>query len=399
MKPPICFFLLTVLLPLISSAAEKITVTVANDLDAARPAETITVPWPEIASHLPKVLPSHLLVKDAKGATVPDQLINLRPEEHRDNYESIIFQHDFAAGEHTATFTIESTDTPVPPFPTKVFARYVPERFDDFAWENDHVAHRTYGPALETPTGGKDQMVSSGLDVWCKRVRYPIIDRWYLMGHYHEDSGEGLDMYDVGKSRGCGGTGVWDGKQLFVSHNWKTWKVLANGPVRVIFELTYEPWDAAGRVNRVSENKRITMDAGHNLDQVESTFNFETESSGSSKPTVAIGIAKHTKGIASAEPTQNEKGGWFSFWEEFTKDGQLGTGVVLPADTLTGFAEDELNHLVLTKAKSGEPLRYYVGAGWDRSGDFPDKASWEKYLSDFAARLKSPLKISVSDVQ
>ncbi len=396
MKIPLRFFLLPVLLPLVSGAAEKITVTVTNELDAARPAETITVPWSEIAGRLPKTLPSHLLVKDASGATIPDQLINLSPEEHRDNYESIIFQHDFAAGEKTATFTIEKTDAPVSPFPSKVFARYVPERFDDFAWENDRIAHRAYGPALETPTGGKDQMVSSGLDVWSKRVRYSIIDRWYLMGHYHEDTGEGLDMYDTGKTRGCGGTGVWDGKVLHVSHNWKTWKVLANGPVRAIFELTYEPWDA-GNGMMVSEVKKFTVDAGHNLDQMDSVFQWLQKEE--TPVTIGIGIGKHTKRLETAELTENEKENWFSLWEKYAKDGQIGTAALLPANSPISFAEDNDNHLVLVQAKTGNPLRYYVGAGWDRSGDFSDKASWEKYLSDFAARLKSPLKISVGDAK
>src|SRR5438067_6230668 len=248
------FVLFASLASLGAGAAEKITVTLTNDLDAARPAETFVVPWSEIAKRVPDTLPSHIIVKDANSATLPDQLINFKPEEHHDNYESIIFQHDFAAGERTATFTLEKTDAPVPAFPTKVFARYVPERFDDFAWENDRVAHRIYGPALGTPAAGSSQMFSSGIDVWCKRVRYPIIDRWYLMGHYHDDTGEGLDMYDVGKSRGCGGTGIWDGKQLFVSKNWTSWKVLANGPVRVVFELTYEPWDV-GNGAMVSETK------------------------------------------------------------------------------------------------------------------------------------------------
>src|SRR5438067_892716 len=172
------FSALLVLAPLLAPAAEKMIVTVTNDLDAARPAETIVVPWKEIAARLPGTLPSHIIVKDASGAVVPDQLINFKPEEHHDNYESIIFQHDFAPGEHTATFTLEKTDAPVPPFSTKVFARYVPERFDDFAWENDRIGHRIYGPGLEAPTSGKEQMMSSGIDVWCKCVRYPIIDRW-----------------------------------------------------------------------------------------------------------------------------------------------------------------------------------------------------------------------------
>ncbi|MGC3992100.1 MAG: DUF4861 family protein [Chthoniobacteraceae bacterium] len=79
-------------------------------------------------------------------------------------------------------------------------------------------------------------MISSGVDVWCKRVPYLIVNRWYTKSLYHEESGEGLDMYDTGKTRGCGGTGIWDGKTLAVSHNWIAWKVLANGPVRTVFE-------------------------------------------------------------------------------------------------------------------------------------------------------------------
>ena len=46
----------------------------------------------------------------------------------------------------------------------KVMARYVPERADDFVWENDLVAYRAYGKALEgNPT-------SPGFDVWVKKA-------------------------------------------------------------------------------------------------------------------------------------------------------------------------------------------------------------------------------------
>ena len=34
-------------------------------------------------------------------------------------------------------------------FVTKTYARFVPERKDDFAWENDKIAFRTYGKAIE----------------------------------------------------------------------------------------------------------------------------------------------------------------------------------------------------------------------------------------------------------
>ena len=96
-------------------------------------------------------------------------------------------------------------------------ARYVPERFDDFAWESDRIAHRIYGQALIKAEG----TISSGADVWIKKDRRLILDEMYATKHYHEDNGSFMDDYRVGKSRGCGGLGIWDGKKLFVSSNWK----------------------------------------------------------------------------------------------------------------------------------------------------------------------------------
>ena len=384
-------------------AAGRLTVTVTHDLPTARPAETITVPWTEVNKALPQARVQHLAVKDSAGHVLPYQVTNLLPlgkDPKREgiSYGELIFQHDFAAGEKSAAFTVESIEALAPVFPSRAFARYVPERLDDFAWENDKVAHRTYGPALgepDEPKTGKEVLVTSGLDIWCKRVSYPIVDRWYNIGHdhYHEDEGEGMDMYQVGTSRGCGGTGVWDGQKLYVGRNYKSWKVIANGPIRAIFELTYDAWDTAG--GRVSETKRFTVDAGHNLDQIESTFIAQT---GPKEIIVAIGVNKNSgdKGQdTKAVQTKNQADGWFTQWEVQKTNGSLGEAVIVPAG-LEGFAEDAVNQLVLAKATSGQPLRYFVGAGWSKAGEFTTQESWNACVAAFAARLKSPIKITLT---
>lgn len=386
------------------TAADKFTVTVSHDLDAARPAETITVPWTAVQGAMPGALLQKIAVKDAAGHVLAYQVTNIDPEAKDPQgkgvaYGELIFQHDFAAGEKSATFTIEKTDTVSPVFPAKVFARYVPERLDDFAWENDRVAHRTYGPALAepAPTGSnKEVLITSGLDIWCKRVDYLVVDRWYNKGHdhYHKDEGEGMDMYQVGKSRGCGGTGVWDGKKLYTSRNYKTWKVIANGPVRAIFELAYEAWDANGV--KVSEVKRFTVDAGHNLDQMDSTFTFD----GAKDVTIAIGLNKDCadKGQeAKTEVSQSETNGTLSQWVVQKSNGDLGTAIILPSSTLQGFAEDAFNQFALVKATSGAPVRYYVGAGWTRSGQFPTKESWDAYVATWVKRVNSPIQVKVGE--
>lgn len=388
------------LAPTLAFAAETLTVTVAHDLALARPSETITVPWTEVNRALPGALIQRLVVKDSRGRVLPHQVTNVAPLAKDPKnvgaaYGELIFQHDFAAGEKSATFTVEKTDTLIPVFPNKASARYVQERLDDFAWENDRVGHRTYGPALAAPAppgSDKEVLVTSGLDLWFKRVDYPIIDRWYNKGHdhYHKDEGEGMDMYNVGKSRGCGGTGVWHGGALFTSTNYASWKVLANGPVRAVFELSYDAWDAGG--TKVTEVKRFTVDAGHQLDQIESTFTF----AGPKQLTVAIGLNK-TPSDKKQDPqiavVKNERDPALLQWAQQKSNGAIGMAIVLPG--ATGFAEDALNHLVLAQVESGKPLRYYAGGAWDRAGHIVSQEAWTAYVAQAAARAKNPVRVSL----
>lgn len=333
-------------------AAEKLAVTVQHDLSIARPSETVAIPWSDVNAALPGALIQKIAVKDAKGNVLPYQVTNVAPLAKDPKgvgaaYGELIFQHNFAAGEKSASFTVEKIDTVAPVFPVKAFARYVPERLDDFGWENDKIAHRTYGPALAAPAPAgvtKEVLVTSGLDLWFKRVPYPIVDRWYNKGHdhYHKDEGEGMDMYNVGKSRGAGGTGVWDGKQLYTGVNYASWKVLANGPVRAIFELHYAAWDAAGK--QVSEIKRFTVDAGHQLDRIDSTFQYE----GNEPITVAVGLNKNPSD-KNQDPnvTVKREGAVLLQWVEQKSNDAFGTAVVIPG--AEGFAQDNLNELILAR--------------------------------------------------
>lgn len=384
---------------LAAHASDKLAVTVHHDLGIARPSETISIPWSEVNARLPGALIQKIAVKDAKGRVLPYQVTNVAPlakDPHNVGaaYGELLFQHSFAPGEKSASFTVEKIDTVAPVFAPKAYARYVPERLDDFAWENDKLAHRTYGPALGAPSPAgmnKEVLVTSGLDLWFKRVPYPIVDRWYNKGHdhYHKDEGEGMDMYNVGKSRGAGGTGVWDGKQLYTGVNYASWKVLANGPVRAVFELHYAAWDAGGRP--VSEIKRFTVDAGHYLDRIDSTFQYP----GDEPITVAVGLNK-TPSDKGQEPviTFRREGPVLLQWVEQKTNGAFGTAVVLPE--AEGFAQDSLNELILAKASPGKPLRYYAGGAWSRAGEITTLAQWQRVAQDTAARAGNPVRVTLA---
>jgi hypothetical protein len=386
-----------------AQAADRMKIDVTHGMNLARPAETITLPWSEVNRILPGALLQHIALKDAAGRVLPYQVTNVAPQAKDPQgkgiaYGELIFQHDFAAGEKSATFTVEKIKELAPVFASRVSARYVPERLDDFAWENDKIAHRAYGPALAAPAppgSDKEVLVTSGIDVWFKRVAYPVVDRWYNKGHdhYHEDRGEGMDMYNVGGTRGMGGTGVWNGKTLFTARNYSTWKVLANGPLRAIFELRYDSFDAGGI--QVTEVKRFTVDAGRNLNQVESTFNF----SGAANLTVAVGLNKAPgdklqETVGKVAPLRAD--GALTQWFTQRSNGAFGTAVLLPDAGEAAYAADEKNELVLAKVTPGQTLRYLIGAGWTRSGDFASQQDWLAYVSAAAARARSPLVVTVS---
>ncbi len=82
--------------------------------------------------------------------------------------------------------------------------------------------------------------------------------------------------------------------------------IYANGPVRAIFELRYEPWDAGNGV-KVAERKRFIVDAGQQLDEIQSTFDFTPAPSSDGTLTVAIGLTEHPA-AADVQVKPDERG-------------------------------------------------------------------------------------------
>jgi pectinesterase len=242
-----------------------------------------------------------------------------------------------------------------------------------------------YGKALET--WAQEPLTSSSVDVWFKRTRRLVINDWYMVDDYHRDNGEGADMYSAGKSRGCGGNGIWDAGKLYTSANFIDSKVFANGPIRVVFELTYPAFDAAGAV--VTEIKRITLDAGHNLNRFESRY-----SGRSAGPKMQAAGIKKSPGSAVA---QDKARGVLRTWEPVKADGSnFGCGVIVDPAQVKDIVEADGNVLVVTAMSAGSDVTYYAGSGWDRSGDFKSVEDWDRYLDQAAQRIRSPLSVSVA---
>jgi hypothetical protein len=362
-------------------------VTVRNPIAIARTSETVVLQ----AAELQRLL----AVNDVRRVHVreygshQDLLVQAVDTNSDGKFEELLFQIDLGPNE-TRKLQLVAGELQIPrPEDFKAYGRFVQERQDDFAWENDRIAHRAYGKALET--WPQEPLVSSSIDVWTKSVRRLVINNWYMVNDYHHDHGEGGDFYSAGSSRGCGGTGIWVNGKLYPSANFRGSRTLANGPIRVMFELTYDAWDAGGI--RVSEVKRITLDAGQNLDRFESRYKVE---GGSGELVHAIGIRKKPGSTISTSADQGIARTWETMKDYKEVMGQLGIAVIVDPASLTGFTEDAKNYLVTAKIPANGQAVYYAGFGWTRSGDFRTAEYWDHYVAQFAQRLRAPVQVTLS---
>jgi pectinesterase len=369
--------------PALPAAAPGAVVTVTNPLDIARPAETIVLSGAAIRQAMPvEDLRTVHVSDDASGKEILAQPIDLNDD---GVFDEVVFQADIGP-RATRTFTLSVGPRQIHTRDQfKAYGRFVRERRDDFAWENDRVAHRMYGKALET--WAQEPLTSSSVDVWFKRTRRLVINDWYMVDDYHRDNGEGADMYSAGKSRGCGGNGIWDAGKIYTSANFIDSKVLANGPIRVMFELTYPAFDAAG--TGVTEIKHITLDAGHNLNRFESRYTGKPAG-----PTLqAAGIKKAPASVVA----QDKARGVIRTWEPVKADGSnFGCGVIVDPAQVKDVVEADGNVLVVTTLPATSDVTYYAGSGWDKSGDFKTVEDWDRYLGQAAQRIRSPLSVSVA---
>jgi hypothetical protein len=364
-----------------TAQSARISVKAVNKLQVERASQTVELSLKDLMLLGEKDL-AKIHVQNVAGEELLCQTLDSDGDYTAD---LLIFQADFAPGE-TKNFTVSSGSKWIyTPNQFKAYGRFVRERFDDFAWENDRIAHRMYGKALETWV--REPLTSSTVDIWSKRTPRMVINDWYMADNYHVDNGEGADFYSAGPSRGCGGNGLWAQEKIWLSRNFVNSRVLANGPIRVLFELTYEPFDVNGA--KVAETKRISLDAGQNLDHFQSVYN----PSNGGDLISAIGLKK----IANSEKEFNAQHGWLAQWEKMEKNmGSQGLAIIVNPKMLVRETEDQLNRLVLSKAEANG-VSYWAGFVWGKTGS--DFSSWKTYVDNFAQGLLSPIEITISTGQ
>ena len=237
------------------------------------------------------------------------------------------------------------------------------ERYDDFAWENDKVAHRMYGAALETWQA--EPLTSSTVDVWCKRTSRLVVNDWYMVDDYHHDTGEGADLYSAGKSRGAGGSGVWKDGRLFVVEELPAVAGPGGGagPPRLRADVR-----GVGRGRR--EGLRDQARHARRGSRASTASRASTRSRAAGPSSHAAGLKK----AAGAAVRVDKAAGTVRTWEALKDDnGNLGLALVVDPRSLADVVEADGNVLAVGKPARRCPAVHWAGSAWDRSGEMPTR--------------------------
>lgn len=368
------FFTLAISCAVFLSVQAQKTIYVRNPTDLNR-MEVISIPYGSFAKHFG--VDTIFSIRDKNsGQLLVHQLEKLGNEV----VKNVLVQVKIAPN---AELQLTVNKEPAPNVKSKTYARYVPERFDDFAWENDLVAFRMYGKALE---GRNDD--AQGMDYWAKRTEDLVIDKWYKQNDYHKDHGEGMDYYSVGQSLGAGDLALYyDNKTHFTKH-YRQYQILDNGPLRTSFRLIFEPQDIAGKM--VSLTKTISIDAGQQFNRIEVILKSE----GTKNTPIVVGIAKRSEIEPKFGYDASEKTLWY--WEpDFNNFGHTGIALFVPKAKIQFIPDDLKQYLLKTEVKNDTPFVYYNGAAWNKAEKITSAAEWGDYVEDFAESIKKPLKIKL----
>lgn len=347
------------------------------------------------------------IISDANGTQVPYQV----------TYDDKIIFPASVKANGNATYKI----TPGTPeaFATVACGKQYPERVDDVAWENDRIAFRTYGPALQA-TGEK----AYGCDIWVKSVAEPVVDMRYTTElnpetkakiaelrktdpkaaselaasvSYHIDHGNGLDYYKVGPTLGAGTSALLANDSIVYPYCYKEYEILDNGPLRFTVKLVYNPLTVKDN-NNVVETRTISLDAGSQMNKYSISYANLNEAT-----PVVTGIVLHEPSVDYQADAAN---GYIAYADPTDSiNGQIYIAAVFPdqvndakavnfSDTEKAERGGDGHVLAYSTYNPGSTYTYYSGAGWSKYG-FKDSAEWFNYVQNFAHNLKEPLTVTI----
>jgi hypothetical protein len=318
---------------------------------------------------------SRVAVKDENGEWVPSQCDDMDGDGQWDELAFII---DLEAGE-TKKVTFETVET-MPDFPVLTNIRFgrVTPPFEEIsgelrmktndtkftapvyqmegpAWENNLIAFRNYYDAR------------NGMDIFGKKTADMVLDSVGVNGRdYHVMAEWGMDILKVGNSLGAGAIAIGIGDSLYRVGPCREgrYRLISEGPVRSVLELTYAGVPAGDRLYDVTH--QITIGAG---DRFYRSRVWVSDLQGDEALVTGI-VDLHA--IPADTLTEGSMKILASLGNQGISGEVLGMGLFFPAGEFIKYHEAPAEgygivstHLVSLALSQDSPTEYYFLAAWE----------------------------------
>lgn len=339
-----CFALSLALCATVAGAPIEVRVT--NDSEFSFENVPIVMPWDGRTGELPRsILPS------GKPVQVDDTDGNGRPD------ELVFFVSIGPKNETTMRLCGDAPKDPVTSAAHTGMYLKTPERkgFEGPGWESDRIAFRLYWDARNAS------------DVFAKTAPIMSLDAYASNGlDYHVQSKWGQDVLKVGQAVGIGAPAIWlDGKVEKVTTATRTFKVVADGPLRAICDLIYTDWTVGDR--KFDLTCRMSIMAGQEWAQAD--LSLVPKDRLGLLPEFVAGFVKHE----DTTLVESLQAGYAGRWgkqalgdKEVPKSNTLGLAVIADPESIAGFAEDKVNTFFRLKADNGK-CTYRYTAEWEKT--------------------------------
>jgi hypothetical protein len=203
-----------------------------------------------------------IVAKDEAGKWLPSQCDDLNGD---GRWDELAFLCDLKAGEIKKVVFVATDSMPIFPIRTNIRFGRMTKPFEEVtgdlrvktndtkytapvyqmegpAWENDMIAFRNYYDAR------------NGIDIFGKRVPEMVMDSVGVNGRvYHDLDTWGMDILKVGNSLGAGAIAIGIGDSVYRVGPCEEgrYRLITEGPVRAMLELTYKNVPAGDRMYNI----------------------------------------------------------------------------------------------------------------------------------------------------
>ena len=343
------------------------------------------------------------------------KIISTQPEDTDQDgaWDRLIFQRSFKPKEKQV---LQYNWVPEDQYPafisrTQVYLGHSPQRNNVFrpvkshTRPDDHIAESTpylyqyEGPGWESELVGFRNYFDSrnGKDIFGKAKPQLFADSIGLGEDYHVLHDWGMDVLKVGTSLGAGALALLKNDSLYrlTDTGKASFRIITNGPVKSVFELSYKNWN----VDETSYDLVETITVWGGKRWYESHVQLL---GGSPEDTLVTGIVN----LKKAPSFEVESSRWhvlYSHGKQSENHDFLGMSLLIPDEHYAGFGMAPIDgegvtntYTAYLKPKNGT-YKFIFYAGWEgENSKFQDKNYFEEQLITETRQLNQTLETALS---